>query len=256
MDGKAKENQIPQNISVKKFASFEEEAQHYRESIVDIISTLTNREETINELMLKLDLVGKEKDNSARVLEDQIIIKNKTIYDQGDEIKKLKEQMQIMKASENNNDDLLREYTEANVILSGKNKELEIEIRRVHDSYKDRIHKLESVNADFQRRLNKYEPLKKVNMMGNDTVLKGRSERMIEKLQEDNEKLKEQNKKAIYLLVDMVNQSCQYGYDTVSHMCISAYEDAFEFLENINILKDAGNGKYKINWDEARKYVQ
>lgn len=68
-----------------------------------------------------------EKSNSARVLEDQIIIKNKTIYDQGNEIKKLKEQMQIMKASENNNDDLLREYTEANVILSGKNKELEIE---------------------------------------------------------------------------------------------------------------------------------
>jgi len=89
MDAIIKENQVPENIRVKKFASFEEEAKHLRENIRDMVSTLISKEEEINDLMLKLDLVRKEKNNSIEMLEDQIIIKNKKIFEQDNEIRDL-----------------------------------------------------------------------------------------------------------------------------------------------------------------------
>lgn len=53
----------------------------------------------------------------------------------------------------------------------------------------------------------------------------------------------------ILALIDTVNQACQVSYEDkkiyCSHMCLSAYEDAFSILEIEGYMKQVTRGKHK-----------
>lgn len=77
------------------------------------------------------------------------------------------------------------------------------------------------------------------------------------KIEDELERVKLSRFEILSCLVDVVNQSCQVKVEGqkcfVDHMCISAYEDAFDMLERFGILKTSIGRQCWIDWEELEK---
>lgn len=55
-------------------------------------------------------------------------------------------------------------------------------------------------------------------------------------------------------LLDVINQSCTFTNGFLSHSFMSAYEHAFEVLENLGVLEECtGREDYKLLWDKLKR---
>ena len=67
-------------------------------------------------------------------------------------------------------------------------------------------------------------------------------------------KLSLRQRQLLLCLVDVINQSCQHprwtgkGRCRLDHMCLSAYEDAFEVLQVYDVVKKDREG-YWLDWE-------